>query len=142
MARTPGTTKGVFPALTAQDIARYLASKPLKKQRRDKKPPKPDSAPEMVTEHFLRQFSAPNLIAVLQKKGKPIDFAWLVREYLGIYDDDRTEANIRLQILATFERLLLLGAVQDQGLASEMTRRIGSSSMADPFDKVLKIAAG
>lgn len=134
--------------VTESDVALFLAKrKGVKKRfRKDKKVRSTDSA-DQISEFFLSNFSASNLLSVLKiKRGRveePITLEWIVREMLKLLDDPLGKVSEKMMILDRLRELLLLGCLQNRDLIDEVIKKTtpGSKSeeeIPDPFLKLRK----
>lgn len=134
--------------ITPEQIALFLAQRPVKR-RKGKKPPKPESPPEEIAEDFMLNYSSSRLLEVLvDSKGKKIDIGWIIRRYLDILDREETKPAEETAVLDRLQRFLVIGAIQDPKLAERVERKTGlppkgpgAKEHSDPF-RGLKIKTG
>lgn len=127
-------------AVTAQDVAAFLAKKPRKRRNALRKVKHTEKL-ENITDDFVRNFSARELFAALKdKRGRSINIRWYVEKLLEALKG-AGKASEKVLILDRFKELMLIGAIQDRDLAEHLTKTIpelADTKPAEQFDPFLR----
>jgi hypothetical protein len=131
--------KPKIATVTESDVAIFLARRePKKKKRKDHKVRSKDSV-EDISEFFLENFSAANLLNILKvkngRKEDPITMEWIVQQMLGLLNSPDAKVSERLTILDRLRDLLLLGGLQNPDLIAEVVKKTTSGFELTPPKK-------